>query len=120
MSVVSEMKRLSNLEANVEETESLDFDSRSMADQALMSKVLKNRRFSLDTEDRSVLARKTFWLIVAWLSCVVILLAFNSLWFRLSDSVLLMLLGTTTINIIGLAAIVLNGYFKHMNQNTDI
>lgn len=117
MSVVSEKKHLSDLETNVEETESIDFDSRSMADQALM---LKNKRFSRDTEDRSELAHKTFWLIVAWLSCVAILLAFNSIWFHLSDSVLLMLLGTTTINIIGLAAIVLNGYFKHMNQNTDI
>lgn len=114
---ISEKKRLSNLEANVEETESLDFDSRSMNDQALM---LKNERFSRDTEDRSELAHKTFWLIVGWLSCVVVLLAFNSCFFHLSDSVLLMLLGTTTINIIGLAAIVLNGYFKHMNQNTDI
>lgn len=113
-------RNLGCLEANIEETQSLDLDSQSMDAQAEISKTLKNQRFNLDTIDRSELAHKTFWLIASWLFGVFLLLVLNSRKFHLSDSVMLMLLGTTTVNIIGLAAIVLNGYFKHMNQNTEI
>ena len=80
----------------------------------------KRRRYNQDTKDRSTLAHRTFWLIVGWLSAVVIILMYNTDSFFLSDKVLLMLLGTTTINVLGLAVIVLKGYFEHMNQNVDI
>lgn len=64
-------------------------------------------RFRKDTKDRSALAYWTFVIISVWLIAVVALLAFNFL----SDSVAITLLSTTTINIIGLPAIVLRGYF---------
>lgn len=64
-------------------------------------------RFRKDTKDRSNLAYWTFWIISLWLVAVVILLAFNFL----SQTVYVTLLTTTTVNIIGLPAIVLHGYF---------
>lgn len=65
------------------------------------------KRFNQDTKNRSVLARWTFGIISVWLIAVLILLSFNFL----SESVYITLLATTTVNIIGLPAIVLRGYF---------
>lgn len=65
------------------------------------------RRFNQDTKNRSVLALWTFRIISVWLIAVVALLGFNFL----SNAVCITLLTTTTINIIGLPAIVLRGYF---------
>lgn len=65
------------------------------------------RRFNQDTKNRSVLALWTFRIISVWLIAVVALLGFNFL----SDAVCITLLTTMTINIIGLPAIVLRGYF---------
>ena len=84
------------------------------------SRVAKIRRFRMDTADRSKLAHKTYWLIVAWLSAVIVLLLGNSRLVHLSDSVIITLLATTTLNVLGLAVVVLNGYFRYMNQNIDI
>ena len=80
----------------------------------------KRRRYNQDTKDRSALAHRTFWLIVGWLVSVVIILMYNTESFFLSDKVLFMLLGTTTINVLGLAFVVLKGYFEHMDQNVKI
>ena len=72
----------------------------------------KTRRFSEDTDHRSGLI---FWvkLVVSfWLLCAIIVVAFNNLFhFKLNDSVLIALLTTTTLNILGLAYIVLQGLF---------
>ena len=72
----------------------------------------RTRRFSEDTDHRSGLI---FWvkLVVSlWLFCAIIVVAFNNLFhFKLNDSVLIALLTTTTLNILGLAYIVLQGLF---------
>ena len=65
-------------------------------------------RFRKDTKDRSNLAYWTFIIITSWLFFVLVLLFFK----KLPDSVFITLLNTTTVNIIGLPAIVLRGYFK--------
>lgn len=64
-------------------------------------------RFRKDTKDRSNLAYWTFGIITGWLIAVVVLLACNFL----PQTVYVTLLTTTTVNIIGLPAIVLHGYF---------
>lgn len=99
--------RLGCLEANIEETQSLDLDSKSMLAQAEMRTALENKRYSDNTKNRSILAFWTFVIISLWLIGVVVLLSCNFL----SDSATITLLSTTTINIIGLPAIVLRGYF---------
>lgn len=65
------------------------------------------KRFKSNTKNRSLLSIWTFAIISVWLIAVVVLLSCNFL----SDSVAITLLSTTTINIIGLPAIVLRGYF---------
>ncbi len=65
-------------------------------------------RLQNDTKNRSVLAYWTFGIISVWLIFVASLLAFK----ELPESVFITLLTTTTINIIGLPAIVLHGYFS--------
>lgn len=65
------------------------------------------KRFKENTKNRSILTIWTFCIISSWLIAVVVLLSCNFL----SDSVAITLLSTTTINIIGLPAIVLRGYF---------
>ena len=67
----------------------------------------ERRRFEEDTKNRKVLAYWTFGIITGWLIAVVVLLAFNFL----PPTVYVTLLTTTTVNIIGLPAIVLHGYF---------
>lgn len=67
----------------------------------------ERRRFEEDTKNRKVLAYWTFGIITGWLVAVVGLLAFNFL----PPTVYVTLLTTTTVNIIGLPAIVLHGYF---------
>lgn len=67
----------------------------------------ERRRFEEDTKNRKVLAYWTFGIITGWLIAVVGLLAFNFL----PPTVYVTLLTTTTVNIIGLPAIVLHGYF---------
>ena len=65
-------------------------------------------RIRKDTQNRSVFAYWTFGIITAWLIAVIVLLACNFL----SQSIYITLLTTTTLNVIGLPAIVLRGYFK--------
>ena len=73
----------------------------------------KIKRFAEDTGHRRWLI---FWVkcvVSIWLLCVIIVVTFNSVFrFNLSDSVLIALLTTTTVNILGLAYIVLQGLFK--------
>ena len=67
----------------------------------------ETQRYEEDTKNRKILAHWTFWIISFWLIAVVALLAFNFL----PPTVYITLLTTTTVNIIGLPAIVLHGYF---------
>lgn len=75
-------------------------------------RVQERERFKQDTEQRKTLV---IWMIIvvsSWLlfTCAVVV-AEICICKKLSDTVLCMLLGTTTANVLGLAMIVLQGLF---------
>lgn len=78
---------------------------------------LRNDRFKSDTNWR---CRLSWWVIIvdsAWLTAVLLILTFNK-WIGLSDIVLITMLGTTTLNVLGLAFIILKGLFGiELNHN---
>ena len=73
------------------------------------------KRFEQDTKHRAFLA---IWVVAAtslWLIVVLIIIffcGFSFMGFHLSDTVLTVLLSTTTLNVLGLPFIVLKGFFK--------
>jgi hypothetical protein len=70
------------------------------------------KRFAEDTKHRKGLIRWVKIVVSIWLGLVLFVVTFNDLLhFRLHDGVLIALLTTTTINILGLAYIVLQGLF---------
>ena len=72
---------------------------------------LRSERFKNDTYWR---CKFSWWVIIVdsvWLLAILLILIFNFNYFCLSDTVLVILLGTTTINVLGLAVIVLKGLF---------
>ena len=71
----------------------------------------KTERYRSDTNDRKWLAEWATAVVSLWLMAVIILLASKER-FRLSDAVLVTLLGTTTLNVLGISFIVLRGHFK--------
>jgi len=76
------------------------------------SKSLENQRYKDDTEHRKVLSTWAGTLVSFWLVAVILILTNNTIRFKLSDSVLIALLGTTTLNVLGLMVIVLNDIFN--------
>lgn len=83
-------------------------DTKTLQEQELE---LRNERFKNDTNWR---CRLSWWVIgvdSVWLTSILVILFLNTQYIQLSDSVLLMLLGTTTVNVLGLAFIVLKGLF---------
>ncbi len=67
-----------------------------------------------DTRQRKLFAERIFWLLCAWIFgmfAVVILQGFQLDMFRLSDTVLLALIGSSTVNIIGVFLVVVNYLF---------
>lgn len=99
-----------------ESKESIDYD----IDQSDFSEQAKlhRERFRTDTKRREYLAKWTMWCVSLWLGLVIFVVIFNRLfYFGLSDSVLIALLGTTTLNVIGLAALLLKGYFNSIKSN---
>jgi hypothetical protein len=88
----------------------LDIDSDDLKAQVKM-KDLENKRYASDTLDRKWLAIWTAIIVSVWLYFVLIILTFNRI-ICLSDSVLITLLGTTTLNVLGLSFIVLKGHFN--------
>lgn len=90
-----------------------DIDKMSLDEQKL-----KNDRYQKDTNWRH---RLSWWVIgvdSVWLSVILLILALNNSYIHLSDPVLMMLLGTTTINVLGLAFIVLKGLFNEKSKYT--
>lgn len=86
---------------------------------------LYSERYKSDTEWR---CRLSWWVIIVdsvWLLSVLAILACNKWWIGLSDSVLITVLGTTTLNVLGLAFIILKGLFgispidKKQHERTD-
>jgi hypothetical protein len=69
-------------------------------------------RYGRDTIERQRLAHWVTRAVSLWLFCVIIIIVLKGFCvLKLSDTVMCMLLGSTTINILGLAYILLNGIF---------
>lgn len=71
----------------------------------------KTARYLSNTKDRQWLAEWSTGVVSIWLFFV-LLIVINSNSLKLSDAVLGILLGTTTLNVLGLTAIVLRGHFS--------
>ena len=80
-------------------------------------KEAKLNRYNQDTQHRNNLSIWAGTVVSVWLVSVLLILVGNNLNFKLSDSVLITLLGTTTLNVLGLMVIVLNDLFNK-NKNT--
>jgi type IV secretory pathway TrbL component len=90
----------------------LDIDSDDLKEQIKLKK-LESDRYSSDTRDRKWLAIWTATIVTLWLIAVLCILIFNEQkLICLSDTVLVTLLGTTTLNVLGLSFIVLRGHFN--------
>lgn len=97
-----------------QENEDLDIDSDNLDEQ---TRKLHNQRYSQDTEDRKWLASWATTIVSIWLFFVLFIVAFNHTYSKLSDTVLSVLLGTTTLNVLGLSFIVLRGHFNSTEKN---
>ena len=87
-----------------------DVDSLSLKGQ-------KTLRYTQDTKYRKILAHWVMWVVSIWLGLTLFVVTFNKLFcFNLDDSVCIVLLGTTTVNILGLAYIVLKGIFPNKEK----
>lgn len=75
-------------------------------------------RFKQDTEQRRWLVIWMMWLIGCWLVATLFIVTFNHPFcFHISDSVLTVLLATTTANVLGLPLIVLKDLFWRGSGN---
>lgn len=80
---------------------------------------LRTERYRADTLSRKWLAEWAAVVVTLWLVATIIIICCNSSKnLQLTDTVLSVLLGTTTLNVLGLMFIVLKGYFKGADENT--
>lgn len=101
-----------NITNNVQSTTLAIEEQENYGNADYESKLLKNQRYKDDTAHRKVLSTWAGTLVSFWLVCVLLILTSNTNKFKLSDSVLIALLGTTTLNVLGLMVIVLNDLFN--------
>lgn len=87
-----------------------DIDAVSLSDQQQIKK-LQAQRYGSDTRDRKWLAKWTAYVVSIWLFAVIIIVSCSKC-LSLSDTVIITLLGTTTLNVLGLSFIVLRGHFN--------
>lgn len=80
-------------------------------------------RYGQDTKHRKWLVCWMMGLVSIWLLVVLLITMFNTPWcLYIKDNVLITLLATTTLNVLGLANIILNGLFpgykkkKHLRK----
>lgn len=92
-------------------------DRLAREEQELAFKASQKSRYDSDTKDRIWLSQWATAVVTVWLMMVLMILSFNSNCLKLNDSVLIMLLGTTTLNVLGLSYIVLKGLFGNNNSN---
>jgi len=91
-------------------TKSQDYQKKTFSD-------LYNKRYNLNTKLRSFLS---LWAVAAvsfWLYSVVQILHNNDQDYCLSDSVLITLLTTTTVNVIGILLIVMHDIFNGKSED---
>lgn len=110
------MSKSKDLNKLIEELRSnsnvVDIDSDDLTIQIIL-RALEAKRYQSDTSDRKWLAIWTAFVVTAWLTAVILILIFNEAFkFNLSTTVLVTLLGTTTLNVLGLSFIVLRGHFQ--------
>ncbi|KOS07017.1 hypothetical protein AM493_13980 [Flavobacterium akiainvivens] len=74
-------------------------------------------RYLQDTTHRRSLVTWAATVVSFWLICVIFILTRNTLQYKLSDTIMVALLGTTTINVLGLMIIVLNDLFKGKKED---
>lgn len=86
----------------------VDIDSDDLTAQR---KLFENQRYKEDTSHRKWLALWTAVVVTLWLLAVLYILVMNKRSIGLGDTVLVALLGTTTLNVLGLSYIVLRGHF---------
>lgn len=73
-----------------------------------------------DRDERKKYASRVFWLVVIWLAAIGMILMLQGFGigkFDLSDSVLLMLIGTTTGSVVGIFLIVANYLFPRRSSS---
>lgn len=95
----------------------IDFDSLSSTE---AQDHLFFQRYQNDTNDRKWLSKWTAIIVSLWLVLILIILwlhGYNSNDFNLSNSIVITLLGTTTLNVLGLSLIVLRGHFNNKKLN---
>jgi hypothetical protein len=97
----------------------LDIDSDSLRAQEEKKKELENQRYLSDTKDRKWLAEWTAWTVSIWLLLVMCILMYNDKHWHLTPGVLITLLGTTTLNVLGLSFIVLRGHFQSYKDDDN-
>jgi hypothetical protein len=114
---MSKPKNLDELiERQTPKLEDLDIDSDDLSMQRLVKK-LEALRYLSDTSDRKWLAIWTALIVTIWLAAVLFILIFNErLHFCLNTTELVALLGTTTLNVLGLSFIVLRGHFQSTSK----
>lgn len=101
--------------------EPAELDKQAVSSHDEERKFLENDRFRAEIEDlvqnreqRKAYASRLFWLIVVWLGTIgtiVLLHGFSHVPFTLSGTVLTTLIGSTTVSVLGLFAIVANYLF---------
>jgi hypothetical protein len=130
-STVTELKGLDRLVQTIEQqqlseetTKVLDPDGspKQVLEKAWKDRVhnLWERRYDSDTKIRRWLAKSTQILIYLWMVAVVVILMCNERCFKLPSDVLIAILGTTTATVLGLAYIVLKGFFSIMKQDVPL
>ena len=119
----------SDLDEFLEEFEPTHFDPEVYDSEESEKRQLENERLRLENErlrvelgslkqdlyERKKYASLLFWLVAVWLSAigmVLMLQGFRPWEFNLADTVLLMLIGTTTGSVIGVFLIVANYLFR--------
>lgn len=78
-----------------------------------LNKKLRNERYREDTKHRRNLSTWAASIVSLWLISVLLILIFNSKSINLSDSTMIALLSTTTLNVLGMMLIVLRGLFEN-------
>lgn len=106
--------RSSDFENNKSKTEKKEFKSGQYEEETLDE--LHQKRYKQNTNLRKKLAYWAASVVSLWLSFVAYVLFENSS-LSLSDSVLMMLLGTTTIQVLGIVMVVVRDIFNGRSED---
>lgn len=101
------------------ETSTLEYSKQITEYKKLIEEVESIRQ---DREERKVYASKTFDFLCIYMMCVGLLLFMSgstTASLQLSDSVLIVILGTTTTNVLGIFYFVANYLFPKRNRTTE-